>query len=64
MATLYTQADSNIRKTWFLMIFFLVFIIFLGWLFSYLLNNQFYLILALFFAFFQSFISFWFLLFF
>ena len=59
MATLYTQADSNIRKTWFLMIFFLVFIIFLGWLFSYLLNNQFYLILALFFAFFQSFISYW-----
>lgn len=32
--TIYTHRDSNIRKTWFLMAGFLVFIILLGWLIS------------------------------
>lgn len=59
MATLYTHADSNIRKTWILLIFFLVFIISLGWLFSYLLDNSLFLILAVLLSFFQSFISYW-----
>lgn len=40
MSTLYNVADSNVRKTWFLITFFLVFVIFIGWLFSYLLNDQ------------------------
>lgn len=40
MATLYTQADSNTRKTWFLLTGFLVLIIALGWFFSYLLDNS------------------------
>jgi len=35
MATLYTQHDSNIRKTWLLMTVFLVLIIAVGFLFSY-----------------------------
>jgi heat shock protein HtpX len=57
--TLYTQAESNIRKTWFLMAGFLMFIIALGWLFSYLLENQIFLIIAFIFALFQSFFSYW-----
>jgi len=57
--TLYTQADVNIRKTWFLMTGFLIFIILLGWFFSYLFNEQWILILAVIFAVFQSFLSYW-----
>ena len=59
MATLYTQAESNIKKTWLLMTAFLLFIIFLGWLFSYLLQNQIFLTIAFIFAVFQSFFSYW-----
>jgi len=59
MATLYSQADSNVRKTWFLMFFFLIFIIGLGWLFSYLLENSFILIGAVIFSVFSSFFSYW-----
>jgi len=59
MATLYTQAESNIRKTWLLMIGFLIFIIGLGWLFSYLLDEPIFLIVAIILAVFQSFASFW-----
>jgi len=57
--TLYTQAESNIKKTWLLMTVFLIFIIFLGWLFSYLLGNQIFLIIAFIFAVFQSIFSYW-----
>jgi len=57
--TLYTQAEVNIRKTWFLMTGFLIFIILLGWFFSYLFNEQWILILAVIFAVFQSFLSYW-----
>ncbi|MGC9048856.1 MAG: M48 family metallopeptidase [Patescibacteria group bacterium] len=59
MATLYTYAESNTRKTWLLMTGFLVLIIGLGWLFSYLFDNQIILIIALIFAFSQSFLSYW-----
>lgn len=59
MATLYTQADSNIRKTWFLIVFFLIFIIALGWLFSYLLESQVILWIAVFFSVLMSFSSYW-----
>jgi heat shock protein HtpX len=38
---------------------FLIFIIFLGWLFSYLLENQIFLIIAFIFALFQSIFSYW-----
>jgi len=39
MATLYTNQDSNIRKTWILMTIFLVVVIFVGWAFSFILDN-------------------------
>ena len=57
--TLYTQAESNIRKTWLFITLFLIFIIALGWLFSYLLNNSLFLIVAVIFSIFSSFLSYW-----
>ncbi len=59
MPTLYSQADSNVRKTWILITGFLIFIIGLGWLFSYLLDNSIFLIIAVALAFLQSFFSYW-----
>lgn len=57
--TIYTQADSNIRKTWLLLAGFLVLIILLGWFFSYALGNRAFLILATVFSVATSFISYW-----
>lgn len=59
MATLYTQADNNIRKTWIIIIAFLIFIIGLGWLFSYLLDSSLLLIIAVFVSVLMSFSSYW-----
>ncbi len=59
MANLYTQADSNIRKTWFLLTGFLVFIILIGWLFSYLLDSSAILYFAIALSIFMSFGSYW-----
>jgi len=59
MPSIYTQADSNTRKTWFLLTGFLVFIIALGWLFSYLLNSDAILYFAVFLSVFMSFGSYW-----
>jgi heat shock protein HtpX len=59
MPTLYTQAESNIRKTWILMTSFLIFIVFLGWIFSQVFDSPLILYIAVFLAFFQSFISYW-----
>jgi heat shock protein HtpX len=59
MATLYTQAEKNVRKTWILMTSFLIFIIFLGWFFSQVFDSPLILYVAVFLAFFQSFISYW-----
>jgi heat shock protein HtpX len=59
MATLYTQADSNIRKTWLFLSFFLIFIIALGWLFSYLLESQVILWIAVIFSLLMNFASYW-----
>ena len=39
MATLYSQADSNVKKTWFLMLTFLVVVVGLGWAFSYIFES-------------------------
>src|SRR3989344_3056778 len=39
-ANLYTHQDSNIRKTWGLMASFLIFVIALGFAFSYVFQNQ------------------------
>ena len=59
MASIYTQADSNTRKTWFLLTGFLVFIIALGWLFSYLLDSNAILYFAVFLSIFMSVGSYW-----
>jgi len=56
---LYTQADSNTRKTWILIFGFLVFIIMVGWLFSYLLDNSAILVIAVLISVFMSFGSYW-----
>ena len=40
MASIYKNADSNTRKTWFLITFFLVFVIAVGWLFSQVLQSN------------------------
>ncbi len=59
MASIYTHADSNIRKTWLLMSGFFVFLILIGWLFSYLLDDQAILFIAVIFSIFMSFGSYW-----
>lgn len=59
MATLYTQVDKNVAKTWILITFFLVFIIGLGYIFSYNLNNPGILWFAVIFSSSMSFISYW-----
>lgn len=57
--SLYTQADSNSRKTWFLITFFLLFIIAIGYLFGYILNNEGILFIAVIFSVGTSFVSYW-----
>lgn len=59
MATLYKNIDSNIRKTWLLFSIFLIVIIALGWVFSYVFGNQIILIVAVAFSFLMSFFSYW-----
>ncbi|KKP32814.1 MAG: zinc metalloprotease HtpX [Candidatus Staskawiczbacteria bacterium RIFOXYB2_FULL_32_9] len=59
MATLYTHADSNTRKTWALLTGFFVFIILLGWLFAYLSGNDAFIFFAVIISFFMSFGSYW-----
>lgn len=59
MATLYNIADSNIRKTWFLITFFLVFVILIGWIFSHAFNNQAILYIAVIFSLATSISSYW-----
>ncbi|MCP6718363.1 MAG: M48 family metallopeptidase [Patescibacteria group bacterium] len=60
MATLYTHADSNIRKTWILLFLFLILIIGLGWFFSYYYENNLFLIIAIVLSLSQGVASFWF----
>lgn len=59
MATLYTHKDRNIRRTWFLIIFFLLFIIGLGWVFSYQFNSPIILVIAVIISVLMSFTSYW-----
>ncbi|MFH0907043.1 MAG: M48 family metallopeptidase [bacterium] len=59
MPTLYTQKDKNIRKTWMLIFLFLVFIIGLGWFFSYQFNSPIILLVAVIFSSAMSIISYW-----
>lgn len=60
MATLYTHKDKNIRRTWILISLFLIFIIGLGWVFSFQFNNPAILVVAVIFSTAMSFTSYWF----
>ncbi|PJE69747.1 MAG: zinc metalloprotease HtpX, partial [Candidatus Staskawiczbacteria bacterium CG10_big_fil_rev_8_21_14_0_10_38_10] len=59
MATLYTQAESNTRKTWILILGFLTFIVLLGWFFGNLLDNSAIVVIAVIFSILMSFGSYW-----
>ncbi len=59
MATLYTEQDRNIRKTWMLMTAFLIVVIFIGWAFSYILQAQGILYFAVIFAVLMNVFSYW-----
>jgi len=60
MANLYSQAESNVRRTWFLITAFLVLVIALGWIFSNLFNNSAILYIAVVFSLITSVSSYWF----
>jgi heat shock protein HtpX len=60
MASLYTQADSNSRKTWLLITGFLVFAIAIGWIFSRALQSDAILYFAIILSVVMSFSSYWF----
>ena len=59
MSTLYSHQTSNIRKTWFLISFFFLLIIFIGWVLSYIYESPLILYIAVIFSFFTSFYSYW-----
>ena len=59
MPSLYTQSDSNKRKTWFLMSFFFIFVILVGWVFSQVMQSQMILYIAVAISIIGSFISYW-----
>ncbi len=60
MKTLYTQASSNVRKTWALLTGFFVLIIALGWLFSYAYRSPGILVFAVIVSCVMSITSYWF----
>jgi heat shock protein HtpX len=57
--TLYSQAESNIRKTWFLITVFLVLVILVGWVLSYIFESPIILYLAVIISVAMSFSSYW-----
>lgn len=59
MPTLYTHSDSNRHKTWFLLSFFFILIIIVGWFFSQAMETPIILYLAVGFSIVSSFISYW-----
>ena len=59
MANLYTQKDANVRKTWLLMTVFLVFIVALGWLLSYILQSLVILYVAIALSLVMNFVAYW-----
>ncbi len=60
MATIYTQQDANVRKTWFLMTGFLVAVIALSYAVSWYLNNPAIVYIAVIFAIGMNIYSYWF----
>lgn len=59
MATIYTQQDKNIRRTWFLMALFLVIVIALGYFISYQYGNPLILYVAVGFSLIMNVFSYW-----
>lgn len=60
MATLYTHKDSNIRKTWLLMVLFFGLVIGIGWAISWYYGNPLLLYVAVIFALLMNVTSYWF----
>ena len=60
MSSIYKNADLNTKKTWFLLTFFLVFTIAVGWFFSYVLDSSAILYFAVFLSIAMSIGSYWF----
>ena len=56
---LYTQQDKNIRRTWALMVIFLVAVIGIGWVFSQAFGDPSFVYIAVAFSLFMNFFSFW-----
>ncbi len=56
---IYSQADSNVRKTWFYLTGFLIFIILIAWLVAYLTETYIILYIAVAYSFIVSFIAYW-----
>lgn len=59
MTTVYTQVDSNVRRTWFLMFGFFVVVILIGWAFSWVFDNQVILFVAVFISIVMNIVSYW-----
>ena len=59
MPTLYTHSDSNKRKTWLLMSIFLIFVILIGYFFSYAMESPAILYFVVGFSIISSFVSYW-----
>jgi len=59
MASLYTHKDANIRKTWLLMLVFLIIVIGIGWAFSYIYDAEEVLVIAIVFAVVMNIVSYW-----
>ena len=59
MPTLYTEAESNAKKTWLYLTGFLVFIIFIGWFISWLVGSYIILWIAVIYSILMSFFSYW-----
>lgn len=58
-ANLYRQSELNVYKTWFYVTFFLLFVIALGWIFSYFLDSYIILWIAVIYSFLASFFGYW-----
>lgn len=59
MATLYTEQDKNVRRTWFLMAVFLAVIVALGWFISYYYSDPAILYIAIIFSLLMNVTSYW-----
>jgi heat shock protein HtpX len=59
MSTIYNQVDKNIRSSWILISTFIIVIILIGYVFSYVYDNSEILYFAVGFSFISSFISYW-----